>query len=217
MRRACPLALLLALSGAGAAADAPDPVFDHPAPAAQLSGLLGTSVSALGQAAAVRGDFSQRKILRELPQPLVSSGDFLVARGLGVAWHTRVPFDSELILTPQALVQREGGGQATRMDASSQPGLEAVEQVFGALFALDLPRLSERFELYGQRSGSRWTLGLKPREAALSQVVTAVVISGEAQPQKIVLHEANGDRTEIVLSRQSLLPALSEAERRHLQ
>lgn len=205
-----------------AAASAPqtppvDPVFEHPASARDLEKMLGPATQALRQAAALRGEFSQRKFLHELPQPLVSSGDFLVARGLGVIWHTRVPFDSELVLTPQALVQRDAGAEALRVDAATQPGLGAVAQVFDALFALDLPQLGQRFSLYGEPGKDGWILGLKPREAALAQAMSAVVVQGRAEPQHIVLHEASGDRTEIEFSHQTAAASLSDAERQRFK
>jgi hypothetical protein len=210
--------LLLTLSAANVeAAAVADPVFEHPASAQDLEKMLGPATQALRQAAALRGEFSQRKFLHELPQPLNSSGDFLVARGLGVIWHTRVPFDSELVLTPLALVQRDAGAEAMRVDASTQPGLGAVAQVFDALFALDLPQLDQRFSLYGEPGKDGWILGLKPRDAALAQAMSAVVVQGRAEPQHIVLHEANGDRTEIEFSHQTAAPALSDADRQRFK
>jgi len=199
------------------AAGAADPVFEHPATVAQLNVLLGGTAQGLTRAVAVRGEFSQRKFLHELPQALNSSGDFLVARGVGIVWHTRVPFDSELVLTPTALVQRDAGVEAVRTDASSQPGLGAVEQIFDALFTLDLQSLDRQFALYGAGGEAGWTLGLKPREAAFGKVLTAVVVSGAAQPGRIVVFEDNSDRTEISLSGQTLLPALSDADRRRFK
>ena len=222
MRIAASLLLLVsAIAAAAPASPAPDtaadPVFAHPAEAKELDALLGPAARALAGAAAVRGEFSQRKSLHELPQPLVSSGDFLVARGIGIDWHTRVPFDSDLVLTPQAMVQRDGGAEAMRADAATQPGLGAVEQVFDALFALDTPKLAERFTLYGLRGKEGWTLGLKPRDAALAKMIDSVVIGGSEQPQRILLHETGGDRTEIIFSRQTALGTLSEADRKRFK
>jgi hypothetical protein len=197
--------LLLTLSAANVeAAAVADPVFEHPASAQDLEKMLGPATQALRRAAALRGEFSQRKFLHELPQPLNSSGDFLVACGLGVIW-------------PQALVQRDAGTEAMRVDASTQPGLGAVAQVFDALFALDLPQLDQRFSLYGEPGKDGWILGLKPRDAALAQAMSAVVVQGRAEPQHIVLHEANGDRTEIEFSHQTAAPALSDADRQRFK
>ncbi|MDI3260335.1 MAG: outer membrane lipoprotein carrier protein LolA [Sinobacteraceae bacterium] len=213
MKRAVFLFLLIAGT---ARADALPEVFAHPASVEQLRALLGPASRALAQAAAVRGEFRSRKFLRELPQPLTASGDFLVARGLGLVWHTRAPFDAELTLTPQALVQRDAGGAPLRIDAAQLPGLGAVVQVFDALFALDLQRLAAQFELYGARRDKGWTLGLKPRAAAMAQRLNAVVIEGVTQPQQVVLYEAGGDRTQLEFSGQTLLEALPPDARAQL-
>jgi hypothetical protein len=208
--------LLLALIAGAARAQALPEVFAHPATLPQLQTLLGPATRKLTQAAAVRGEFAQRKYLHELPQPLISSGDFLIARGLGLVWHTRAPFDSELTLTAMALVQRDAQGAPLRLEAAQQPGLGAVVQVFDALFALDLERLAAHFELYGAARADGWILGLKPRSALLAQRLEAVVIEGAAQPQHIVLYEAGGDRTELEFSDQRLLAALPAETRARL-
>ncbi|HEX7381445.1 MAG TPA: hypothetical protein VF265_04740, partial [Nevskiaceae bacterium] len=62
------------------------PVFEHPATPQEVTALLAAPTRALADAAVVSGDFHQRSQLHGLPQPLDSSGTFVVARGLGVDW-----------------------------------------------------------------------------------------------------------------------------------
>lgn len=203
------------------AADAPLPeVFQHPATAAELTTLLGAVGKTTRAAAALRGNFVQRKFLHELPQPLLSSGEFLVARGAGVDWHTHKPFDSEVLLTPQALIQRGPDGKPQRVDASQQPGLAAVSQVFDALFALDIDKLNQSFTLFGEKDpadANAWLLGLTPREPAFAKVIARIVVSGSAEPKLITMFEASGDRTEIELSGISAQATLSDADRKRFE
>lgn len=223
MRHLAAAVLVFGAAQSAIAAPAAEPaaaeptVFAHPATPAQVIELLGPAATRLKTAAGLHGLFTQRKRLKELPQPLVSSGDFTVARGQGVAWHTRKPFDSELVLTPQALIQRNGSGKATRIDAAQQPGLKAVSQVFDALFALDVDALAKTFSLSGQRgadgAAAGWVLGLVPREPALAQRIARIVVEGADQPRRITLIEAGGDQTEIAFSDTRVLDALSDAER----
>jgi hypothetical protein len=70
-------------------------VFDHPQSAEQLlKGPLAQPAAALRGAQVMRGKFVYKKYLREIPQPLISRGDFVFVRELGINWHTREPFDS---------------------------------------------------------------------------------------------------------------------------
>lgn len=194
------------------------PVFGHAASAAELETLLGPAAGTLKTAAALHGQFTQHKFLRELPQPLVSTGEFFVARSLGVDWHTKKPFDASVVLTPRALIQRGADGSTKRVSADEQPGLRAVGQVFDALFTLDLAQLGQTFELYGERGDAAdkgsWTLGLVPREPAFAKVMSRIVVSGSTQPARITLFEGSGDRTEIEFGKLEASHELAEADRK---
>lgn len=211
----CALLLWLLTLPALAAAGA-QPVFEHPADAQQLASMLAPVTRRLEGAAGLRGHFTQRNHLHDLPQPLTSSGTFLVARGLGVVWHTRQPFDAEVVLTPQALIQRSGGSTRS-VGADRQPGLAAVARTFDALFTLDLPPLAQRFALYGMQGDAGWTLGLKPHDAALAAHLAAVVVQGRDHPQQVTLSQAGGDRTVIRFSDVTVLSTLTAAQRQQFK
>ena len=209
--------LLLApsLALAAGAAKPVDPVFAHAAEASELTQMLAPVTRQLSGAAGLQGEFTQQNFLHELPRPLTSSGTFLVSRGLGVDWHTLQPFDAEVVLTPQALIQRSGGNSET-LGADQQAGLGAVARTFDALFTLDLPQLTRRFTLYGVQGADRWTLGLKPRDAALATHLSAVVVTGSDRPSQVTLYQASGDRTEIRFAHVRVMQKLTTVQRQRL-
>jgi hypothetical protein len=204
------LLVLLLLAGA-ARAD----VFEHALSPAQLSALLGPAAQPLAATAGLRGRFEQRKYLPGLPKPLVSTGEFLFARDIGVWWHTRTPFDSVFILTREGARSRDEGGTETRVRAEDQPGVAVAARIFFALFALDFEALSRDFDTYGAPAGKAWQVGLRPRQAALLAVFSEALIEGSAQAERIELRDPHGDRTEIVFPEVSSLPSLGPAERQH--
>ena len=173
-------------------------LFEHPQTPAQAETALRAAMPGLGQMQVLRGRFSQRKFLREIPRPLTSTGEFLLVRDRGIWWHTQTPLESELTLTP--------GGAAQQQLAAS---------IFFALFALDLDTLARNFDLFVMDSGEpkpQWLLGLQPRDATLAAWFQQATISGGLHVQRITLFEAAGDRTEIDLDaatqpRSSLTPA----------
>ena len=189
------LALIASLLSLAAFAD--EGVFAHPQTADGVRALLSAPARELGQALALRGRFEQRKYLRELPQPLRSEGDFLFVRDLGIIWHTRQPLDTELVLTATGMRQLDGGRLTMTVSTSEQPALQVALRLFMALFSLDVAMLSGDFKLYGQAQEERWQLGLRPRQAALSQVFDEARISGAHAVERIELRDRNGDRTEI--------------------
>jgi hypothetical protein len=205
------LALLL-LSGI-ARADAPkaanDDVFAHPLSPAQMSALLGPSAKALAASAGLRGRFEQRKSLPDLPKPLLSTGEFLFAKDIGVWWHTRTPFESVFILTRDGARSRDEGGTETKVSAADQPGVAVAARIFFALFALDFEALSKDFDTYGMPTGSGktagWQVGLRPKLAAMAAVFRESVIEGTQRANRIELRDAHGDRTEILLPEVTIL------------
>lgn len=180
-------------------ADAPGKsVFDHPATPAQLATLTGAAARSIADAKVVRGRFVQRRHLAGLTRPLESSGTFVFARGSGIDWHTLQPFDSQFLLTGSRITQRDEGGVSLQIEAAEQPALAVVSRVFFALFELDLEKLSQDFELYGESVGNGgWVLGLKPRTDALGGVFRQAIVRGAAAVSRLTLEDGNGDASEI--------------------
>jgi hypothetical protein len=190
-------------------------LFAAPAQTAeQIAPLFGALQAKLREARVVRGHFTQRKWLRELPKPLVSGGDFVIARDLGILWSTRTPFATDLVINSAGLVQRENGRETMRLTSSQQPGLAAFASGFYQFFTLDLSTLAERFELHGAKAADGWTLGLKPRAAAMAKSLEAVTIAGSDRVNQVTLFEGGGDRTEIELTDVTLSASASEADRK---
>lgn len=186
------LALLLCFHAGMAAASG---VFDQPATPEALIKALGPVVTELRNAQTLRGSYTQRKFLPELPKPLVAEGSFLFVRDRGIVWRTLKPFPSELIITRDALIQRQGG-QTLRIAAEQQPAIQMVGRIFFAVFSLDLSALDALFKLYGV-GGNPWQLGLKPRQTEIT--LREVEIRGSAQVEHVLMRESGGDLTEICI------------------
>ncbi len=172
-------------------------VFAHPATPAQLTALTGAAARSIADAKVVRGRFVQRRHLAGLSRPLESSGTFVFAREAGIDWHTRQPFDSQFLLSGSRITQRDEGGVSLQIDAADQPALAVVARVFFALFELNLERLAQDFELYGERAGDGWVLGLKPRTDALAGVFRQAQVRGASAVARVTLEDGNGDASEI--------------------
>jgi len=188
---------MLAITGAAQAAD----VFDHPQTAAQLmQGPLAQPAASLRDAQVLRGKFVYKKYLKEIPQPLISRGDFVFVKNQGIDWHTREPFDSDFVLTASGMKQVDEGRTTLQMNASEQPAVRVVARIFLSLLSLDVNSLQSSFNLFGVQQGKQWQVGLKPTVQAIAAVFSDAVVSGEGQVQNLLLRDANGDRTEISFS-----------------
>ncbi|WP_222846815.1 outer membrane lipoprotein carrier protein LolA [Chitinolyticbacter meiyuanensis] len=176
---------------------------------------LAQSVKAqLAQPAVLRGDFVQHRKVVGFKKPLVSRGDFVVARERGVLWRTVKPFAGELRLTRDEIAATQDGQTAFRLDAAKEP---AVRMINGLLFALlngDVTALAGHFTLEGQVEAARWQLQLTPRTASLAKLMKSISLQGDAFVRHIEIEETGGDRTVIDFTGQRAEPAALNAEER---
>ena len=182
-----------------------------PAPAADFVKLVHERLKV---APVLRGDFEQTKTLKGFRNPLVSKGEFLVARGQGVWWHTLQPFESTLVVTPTKLFTRNADGSASNlMDAQAEPGLQQVNALVFSLLAADVDVLADRFTVVSQPVGAAgWTLVLTPRDANIAKFLVRATLAGERDVQSVRIDEARGDVTQIRFARQVPSAALAPEE-----
>ncbi|NCT82760.1 MAG: outer membrane lipoprotein carrier protein LolA [Comamonadaceae bacterium] len=143
----------------------------------------------------LRGEFTQTKKVPGFARPLVSTGNFVAARGRGVLWRTLKPFASELRLTQHEIRATQGGQMAMRLEAAREPAVRVINTLMFALLNGDVSGLAGLFELTGSVKGSAWQLALVPRPGALQQVLKKVELEGDGFVRRIQLFEANGDES----------------------
>lgn len=171
------------------------------APAA-LPAWLVEAASRLDQSEVVRGEFEQTKVIKGFKKPLVSRGEFVIARGLGIQWMTLTPFPSTLVVTRDRLTTVTPGG-TQQIDVRREPGLRAVNDLLMAVLGGDMKALNTRFQLDGGLQGTQgWRMTLVPRDAALSRFIARIEMEGDRHVQFVRMSEASGDENRIRFTRQ---------------
>jgi len=152
----------------------------------------------LDTAAVLRGEFEQSKTLKGFKKPLVSRGNFVIARAKGVQWLTAQPFASTLIITAERFVTLSEGETRQKVDPKQEPGLRAFNETLMALLMGDLKLLAVRFKVGGVQDAKGWRLSLEPREVALLALIARIEIEGDQHVTSIRLHETSGDTNSIL-------------------
>ncbi|MBB3194241.1 LolA family protein [Roseateles terrae] len=147
----------------------------------------------------LRGEFVQTKKVPGFAKPLVSRGDFVLARGLGVLWRTTQPFASELRLTRDEIRATQGGQTAMKLEASREPAVRVINTLMFSLLNGDVSSLGDLFDVSGEAQDERWQLSLLPKPGPLRQVLQRVALEGNSFVRRIQLFEANGDESVIQL------------------
>jgi hypothetical protein len=193
------LLLCLGLGFAGTAA---------PAPAAPASAVAGR----LANPAVLRGSFEQEKRLKGFRNPLLSKGDFLMAKERGVVWSTRTPFASTLVLTKQKLLLRQADGSARSLGAG-EAAVATTNTLLMALLGGDTQALSRQFTLHESvAADGSWKLELVPKQGALKKLFARIELQGDQYVRSVHLEEVRGDSTDIRFAQLRSAPATLSAD-----
>ena len=164
-------------------------------------GDLAAQVKAKLSAAAVQmGTFQQTKQVKGFKRPLKSSGDYVVTKGKGVQWNTKLPFASELTVSADEIASKQGGAEVFRLDAKTEPTVRLITQLLFSLLAGDLASLESHFTATGEVGANSWSIELQPKSDALKKVFAAISLKGDRAVRSVLLKELSGDSTTITLS-----------------
>ena len=163
----------------------------------------------------VRAHFEQTRTIKDMPQPLRSNGEMLIARDSGLLWDQKAPFPMTLLLDDSRMVQTINGQPPQTITADTNPQMFQFNHLLRALFQADRKVLEENFRIdFKDLGNGRWSLVLTPTTTPLDKIFASMDLGGATYLESIVLNDKQGDRTNIALSRHQLTPAsLTDAER----
>jgi len=147
----------------------------------------------LQQQSVIRGRFVQQKFLRSLPQPLTSTGDFVLATGHGLLWKLRSPLYQDILVTSAGRFRRENGG--TWRPVAQPIGADRETRLFLDVLRGDTHALRDSFSVTLSGTASAWQLVLTPESPLLKQIFESIQINGGRMVERIELRETQGDRT----------------------
>jgi outer membrane lipoprotein-sorting protein len=156
----------------------------------------------------VRAHFEQTRTIKDLPQPLRSQGDMLIARDSGLLWDQKTPFPMTLLLDDKRMVQVINGQPPQTITAENNPQMFQFNHLLRALFQADRNVLEENFRIdFKDLGAGRWSLVLTPTTTPLDKIFATLNLSGATYLESIQLNDKQGDRTDIALSQHQLTPA----------
>lgn len=175
-------------------------------PAAPAAGpwTLDRLMQGLAQTRAARASFVEKKTLRILDQPLVSSGELRFTAPDRLEKRTLRPRPELLLLQGETLTL-ERAGRSMVLDLRSTPEVAAfVESIRGTL-AGDRKALEALYRLELEGSEASWVLKLTPADPALRALVERIRIAGRGADLTVIeIQQANGDSSLMSVQR---LPA----------
>ena len=172
-----------------------------------------TTCSRLAEYPIIKGNFEQEKILTRLNRSLKSSGNFIIAAGMGMVWDTVNPFPSTLVLGKDYLIQSRPGGQKTLLNAQGNETFIRLAEVMNTVFSGNSQGLLDNFDVYFSGSAAAWELGLSPRDKAISSFAEKFILKGDRAIKSIQVYEQSGDIIKYILSNHSYPADLNAHEK----
>jgi len=193
--------LLLFLAGLARAQAQEGEIFSHPL-GPHTADAFRTTCSRLSEHPFIRGNFEQEKTLSRLERSLKSSGNFIIAAGMGMVWDTVKPFPSTLTLGRDFMIQSRPGGQKTILSAQGNETFLRMAEVISTVFSGNAQGLLDNFAVYysGGGDNAAWELGLSPLDKTLNSFAQKIIMKGDAAIRSIHLYEQNGDSIQYILS-----------------
>ncbi|MCX2542968.1 outer membrane lipoprotein carrier protein LolA [Pseudomonas sp. COW5] len=157
----------------------------------------------------IHGQFIQEKHLRALPQPLISKGNFVLAKHYGLLWLLKTPLQQDYRINAKGIARRDVSGWQLLPGKSA--GAEQ-NRLFLAVLQGDSSGLQRDFELALSGDAQQWHLTLTPRSVLLKQVFNQINITGGTLVSTIELLETQGDSTVLRMQDSTAGQPLSDAE-----
>ncbi|EOC5754975.1 outer membrane lipoprotein carrier protein LolA [Escherichia coli] len=163
----------------------------------------------------IRAHFDQTRTIKDLPQPLRSQGQMLIARDQGLLWDQTSPFPMQLLLDDKRMVQVINGQPPQIITVENNPQMFQFNHLLRALFQADRKVLEQNFRVeFADKGEGRWTLRLTPTTTPLDKIFNTIDLAGQTYLESIQLNDKQGDRTDIALTQHQLTPAqLTDDER----
>jgi hypothetical protein len=156
-------------------------------------------MATLARVKSASAQFVERKTLRVLDTPLVSSGTLLYVAPDQVEKITVLPERERIAISGDKLTIEGGTGDRPRtLSLANAPEIAAFVESIRATLAGDLPALDRFYRVKLAGGPTSWQLDLVPRGEKLTQLVRLIRISGSGEKITAVeTDEADGDRSEM--------------------
>ena len=182
------LGLLLASAGCAAAAAAEGPGGDAGSGLDQLMGLM-------AQRRHGEADFSEKKYLSVLKQPLESSGLLIYDAPDHLEQRTTRPRPQSVVLD-HGIVTMQIGQRRRVLRLADYPQLAPLIDSIRATLAGDRAALERAFELQFSGTLAHWQLRLEPRDAQLAATLKRIDLQGEGDAvREVEVQQSDGDRS----------------------
>ena len=191
---------------------AQEPIFNHPLIPENMNAFTATC-SSLAEYPFVTGKFEQERKISRTGRSLISAGNFVIARDMGMVWDTLTPTANAITLGSDYIIQARPGRKRTLISAKGNETFKRTAEILSMIFTGNAQGLIENFEVFYFANSTGWELGLYPQNRIINAFAERIIIKGDTVINYIQLFEQNGNTMTYSLSDHSHPAELSAHER----
>ena len=163
---------------------------------------LGDLMRALSQTRTAKAQFTERKYIGFLDQPVESSGELSFQAPDRLEKRTLLPKPEFLAVDGERLVVEQAGKRRMVVSLRSQPEATAFVESVRATLAGDQAALERFYTVELQGRADAWRLTLTPRQDNMRKVIQRIRMEGaRTDITAIAFDQADGDRSEMRITR----------------
>jgi len=169
--------------------------------AAQQPWGLPQLMAALGQVRSASGQFTERKTLHMLTQPLISSGRLAYAAPSHIEKVTVTPIPERLVMDGDRVTIVSGPNNDTHtFSVTDFPQIGGLVEGIRATLAGDLPTLERIYTTQLSGTPAAWDLQLVPRDSDLVHFVKRIEFRGDGNRIRTIdTEDSDGNRSEMTI------------------
>jgi len=148
----------------------------------------------------VKAGFKQKKKIKVLRRPLISKGNILFVKDMGLIWRIRHPFKSVMVINSSGIYQQRKKELIPMLSVKQNPMASGFMESFLSLFSGDFSKLEKYYQIYHQQDDQgKWKIGFIPKREPHNKIIEKMILSGDSKGffNSFQLWEINGDKTEV--------------------
>ncbi len=146
----------------------------------------------------LKTEFLQEKYLSSLDRTLKSSGTLTVVGSENIIWRQKLPFQLDLVITGDALVQNMNG-EKTVLTRKDNPQMFDISRLMMNIFAVN-GQIENHFAVQSSGTLENWKIILTPQDEMLDKVFRTITLEGDRNINTIIIADQSGDLTTIHLT-----------------
>jgi hypothetical protein len=145
--------------------------------------------------------FTQTRHLNKVATPLISQGEAVIAPDR-VEWHVTKPLDVLTTITPRGITQSVENSPPQSVGPEDASNSFLTSTGLFDLLVGDFATARTHYDIVNipTQQTKSWKLNFTPRQPALAQFISNIVVEGCTGIEQVEVHQANGDWMQITLA-----------------